>query len=323
MKLVVLGWIFMSRVLISLVLTISALATPRTNYPLVPQDPLSQPIILTVTITDKHGNYVRGLSRDLFEVLDQGKPQQVTDFDDHDSPAAVGIVFDLSASMNPDAIRSGREALGNLVGLSHPETEFFLVGVSTHSALLQDWTRDGATLSNAVPMIPPKMALKGNTAFYDACYLGVQKLLSHTYRKRVLFVLSDGQDNNSKHTFLELKRFLEASGVMLYSVGVFNVEYTGSSLGEEGRGILDELSSVTGAWSYVTKREAEIDKAFRNIATELRNQYTVTFQPDRKSLPDNRRHTLKVRIKTPPNLPKDLRDVKVRARHSYYPPTNT
>src|SRR5712691_8616938 len=146
------------------------------------QKPLSAPVVLTVTVIDKHGNHIRNLGKNAFEVFDNGKPQQITEFDEHDSPAVVGIVFDFSGSIRPETINSGREALGNLVRSSHPDTKFFLVGFSNQPQLHQDWTRDPEAVISAVPVIPPKTKLIGNTALYDACYLTIAKLISSTNR---------------------------------------------------------------------------------------------------------------------------------------------
>ena len=278
--------------------------------------------MLTVTVTDKHGNQVRNLSKNAFEVFDNGKPQQITEFDEHDSPAVVGIVFDLSGSIRTETINSGREALGNLVRSSHPDTKFFLVGFSNQPQLRQDWTRDPAAVISAVPVIPPKTKLTGNTAFYDACYLTIAKLTNSTNRKRVLVVVSDGQDNNSKHTFQELRRLIEATGVVLYAVGALSEADVGSSLGEEGKGILDELSSITGGTGYYPTKPSEIAATFTNIGTELRNQYALAFQPDAGSVGDLKRHSLKVKIASGLDSQRALRDLKIRTRHGYYPPTN-
>jgi Ca-activated chloride channel family protein len=287
-----------------------------------PQAPPSVPVVLTVTVTDKRGNHVKDLGKNAFEVFDNGKPQQITECDDHDSPAVVGIVFDLSGSISPDTINSGREALGDLVRSSHPDTEFFLVSISNQPQLRQDWTRDPAAVIGAVPVIPPKTKPKGYTAFYDACYLTVVKLISSTNRKRVLVVVSDGQDNNSKHTFQQLERLIETTGVLVYAVGVLGSEDQGSSLGMEGRGILDELAAISGGASYYPSKAAQIEPAFTNIGTELRNQYSLAFQPDTNSLGEMKRHSLKVRIASNSDSRGALRDLKMRTRHGYYPRTN-
>src|SRR5713101_8629804 len=121
----------MPRILVSLVSAVLAFAllplgTRYRDLSPGPQEPSSVPVVLTVTVTDKHGNHLRNLSRNAFEVFDNSRPQQITEFDEHDSSAVVGIVFDLSGSISPDTINSGREALGNLVRSSHTDSEFFL-----------------------------------------------------------------------------------------------------------------------------------------------------------------------------------------------------
>src|SRR5882672_10377542 len=191
--------------LVAAILAMALLPLGNRHLSFAPQGSPSQSVVLALTVTDKQGNHKRDLSRNAFEVFDNGKLQHITEFDARDLPAVVGIVFDLSGSINPDTISSGREALGNLVRASHPDTEFFLVGVNNQPQMRQDWTRDEVALTNAIPILPPKTSLKGYTALYDACYFSIAKLISTTNPKRVLLIVSDGLDNNSQHTFLQLE----------------------------------------------------------------------------------------------------------------------
>ena len=273
-------------------------------------------IVLTVTVTDKHGEYVKGLTKDSFAVFEDGKPREIATFDDRDLPAAVGVVFDVSGSINPKSVRAGQLALTNLVLFSHRETDFFLTGVGSEPQLFQDWTRSETDLAAGLPTIPPKKKLTGYTAFYDACYLSIQKLMSSNHGKRVLIVLSDGEDNNSKHTFKDLKRLLETTDVLFYAVASLGDESQISTISQGGQSILYELSAVTGGKSYFPKKENEIGEAFKKIAGELRNQYSIIIRSD-STRTKSKHPSVNVKLKLQ-NAVNDSRGLKVRSRQHYY-----
>src|SRR6185369_1944962 len=166
-------------------------------------------ITLTVTVTDTYGRYVSGLSKGAFAVFDNKLPQEITHFSDDDSPVSVGVIFDVSGSMSGDKIKRAREALSKFVQTSHDSDEYFLIGFNNRAQLLLDKTRDG----NAVLAKLTFVETKGQTALYDAVYLGVEKVQRGAHRKRALLVISDGQDNNSRYTFDNLRRLLKESDV--------------------------------------------------------------------------------------------------------------
>src|SRR6185295_8335760 len=150
-------------------------------------------ITLTVTVTDTYGRYVSGLGKGAFTVLDEKKPQEITFFSDDDAPVSVGVIFDLSGSMSGDKIKRAREALAKFVQTSHISDEYFLIGFNSSAQLLLDKTRDGNAVLDKLAFVETR----GQTALYDAVYLGVEKVQRGAHPKRALLVISDGQDNNS------------------------------------------------------------------------------------------------------------------------------
>src|SRR3989440_9588651 len=136
--------------------------------------------------------------------------------------------------MSGDKIRKAREALSHFIQTSHDNDEYFLIAFNSRAQLLLDKTRDG----NAVLYKLTFVETRNNTALYDACYLGVEKVQRGSHPKRALLLISDGQDNNSRYTFSELRRLLKESDVVLYGIGILSGSDSGSSLGMEGQGIL-------------------------------------------------------------------------------------
>jgi len=266
-------------------------------------------ITLTVTVTDTYGRYVSGLSKTAFSILDNKEPQEITFFSDDDSPVSVGVIFDVSGSMSGDKVKRARDALSKFIQTSHDSDEYFLIAFNSRAQLLLDKTRDGNSVLNKLTFIETK----SQTALYDACYLGVEKVQRGVHPKRALLLISDGQDNNSRYTFKELQRLLKESDVTLYAIGILSGSDAGSSLGMEGQGILDELAGVSGGKAFFPRSAAEMDDIFEQIALELRHQYSIGYKPE-SFVNDGKWHRVKVSVKAPRGLPR----LFVRSKDGYY-----
>lgn len=266
-------------------------------------------ITLTVTVTDTYGRYVSGLSKDNFTLLDQKLPQEITFFSDDDSPVSVGVIFDVSGSMSGDKIKQAREALSKFIQTSHNSDEYFLIAFNSRAQLLLDRTRDGNAVLDKLTFVQTR----NNTALYDACYLGVEKVQRGLHPKRALLLISDGQDNNSRYTFNELRRLLKESDVVLYGIGILSGGDAGSSLGMEGQGILDELANVSGGKAFFPRSAMEMDDIFEQIALELRHQYSIGYKPSNFSS-DGKWHKIKVKVTPPRGLPR----LFVRSKEGYF-----
>ena len=271
-------------------------------------------VSLTLTVTDPYGRYVSGLGKNAFTIFDNNQEQEITYFSDADAPVSVGILFDVSGSMNGDKINKARKALERFIGTSHPSDEYFLIAFNSRAQLLMDRTRDGEALLRKLTLIRPK----DNTALYDAVYLGVERVTRGTHQKRAMLIISDGQDNASRYNFGEVRRLMKESDVVTYSVGIMDRGDSASSLGMQGQAFLDELSSVTGGKSFYPQTDIEMDEIFERIALELRNQYSIGYIP-KDFQPDGKWRKVKVKVNAPRGLPR----LTVRSREGYYASPNS
>lgn len=256
-------------------------------------------ITFNVTVTDIYGRFVSGLNKNAFSIFDEKSQQDITFFSDEDAPVSVGILFDVSGSMSGDKVRRAREALSHFVQTSHDRDEYFLIGFNSRAQLLMDRTRDGQAVLDKLTFVQTK----NNTALYDACYLGVERVQRGTHPKRALLLISDGQDNNSRYTFNELRRVLKESDVVLYAIGILGGSDMGSALGMEGQSILDELAGVSGGKAFYPNSAAEMDDIFEQIALELRHQYSIGYRPA-NFVNDGKWHKIKVKLNPPRGLPR-------------------
>ena len=266
-------------------------------------------ITLTVTVTDTYGRYVSGLGKGAFAVFDNKQQQEITYFSDDDSPVSVGVIFDVSGSMSGDKVKRARDALSKFIQTSHDSDEYFLIAFNSRAQLLLDRTRDGDSILNKLTFVETK----SQTALYDACYLGVEKVQRGTHPKRALLLISDGQDNDSRYTFNELRKLLKESDVTLYAIGILSGSDAGSAMGMEGQGVLDELSGVSGGKAFFPRSPAEMDDIFEQIALELRHQYSIGYKPPAFE-GDGKWHRVKVKVTPPRGLPR----LFVRSKEGYY-----
>ena len=270
-------------------------------------------VTMNITVTDAYSRFVSGLKKNAFTVFDNGEPQEIEYFSDEDAPISVGIVFDVSGSMSGEKIQKARKALGKFIATSHPMDEYFLIAFNSRAQLLLDRTRDGEAVLDKLQMVQPK----SNTALYDAVYLGAEKVTRGAHQKRALIIISDGQDNNSRYTFNDVRKELKESDVSVYAVGILSGGDLGSREGMLGQSYLDELTGVTGGTSFYPQTNVEMDEIFERIALELRHQYSIGYRPA-NFVNDGKYRKLKVKVKPPRGLPR----LFVRSKEGYYAVTN-
>lgn len=292
------------------------------NTPMPVQQEIIEPLVLTVTVKDKSGRYVQGLDKASFTVLDDKVPQEIIHFDNKETPISVGIILDASFSMaqthKRDVIKAG---LGRFVQLSNDSDEYFLLGFNERPQLLLDWTRDGKTVLDKIN----SLQFKGQTALYDACYSGIEKVMSGAHKKRVLLLISDGLDNSSRYNWKELQNFLKKSDVLIYAVGLFERDDLGffkrseinTTWRAEGQGILDSFTLTTGGNTFIPGSAKDVNQVFELIAQELRLQYSVGFKPA-TSAKKNNWHRIKVSVTPPSSALRKTLPLKVRSREGYY-----
>jgi Ca-activated chloride channel family protein len=306
------GWNFLF--FVYLVFTITTFAqNPR---PTPPDDGEEKPIsvatdlvTLTLTVTDPYSRYVSGLSKKDFAVLDNNVEQDITFFSDTDAPVSLGILFDISGSMNGEKIARARKALEQFINTSHPMDEYFLIAFSTRAQLLLDRTRNGEAVLDKLTLVQTK----GNTALYDAAYLGIERVTRGSHQKKAMLIISDGQDNSSRYNFGEVRRLMKESDVTVYAVGIMDGRDAGSSTGMQGQAFLDELAGVTGGKSFYPQTNVELDEIFERIALELRHQYSIGYTP-KDFAPDGKWRKVKIKVKPKRGLPR----LTVRGREGYY-----
>jgi Ca-activated chloride channel family protein len=231
-----------------------------------------QEVLLHATVEDDKHRMVTSLDRNAFTVFEDGKPQTITSFRHEDIPVALGIVIDNSGSMREKRDRVNKAAL-NLVRASNPQDQVFIVNFNDEYYLDQDFTSDIKKLQEALD----KVEARGGTALYDALVASWSDYLKKNAKlqKKVLLVVTDGEDNESRETLEDtVRRLSEENGPTVYAIGL---------LGEEkerrARRALKMLAERTGGIAFLPKTLNEVDEISKTVAHDIRTQYTIGYKP--------------------------------------------
>lgn len=274
-----------------------------------PPGPITRPslrvdsklVLVPVSVMDERDHPVTGLERENFRVFDDGMERAITSFSMEDEPAAIGLIFDHSGSV-AGVRRNEAETTRLFLKTSNPEDEYFLVVFASRPELAVPLTSGNEEVRYRV--LTTKWG--GSTALYDGVILGLNELRKSKLRRKALLVVSDGGENNSRYSRLELKRIIEESDALIYVIG-FESDQANFPL-------LKWMAEMSGGLAISARSEGLPDIAAK-VALELRNRYVLGFSaPDIQH--DGKVHSLRVELNTPHGMP----SLKASWRRSYRAP---
>jgi VWFA-related protein len=230
-------------------------------------------VILHATVYDDHDHMVTSLDKNDFTVFEDGVQQTITSFRREDIPVAVGIVIDNSGSMRDKRPAVNQAAL-NFVRASNSQDEVFVVNFNDEYYLDQDFTSKVPQLRDALE----KIEARGGTALYDAVVASADHLKKNArLEKRVLLVVTDGEDNASRESLEQAVRRLQAeNGPTVYTIGLL-----GGEKQRRARRALATIAEDTGGVAFFPKDLSEVDRITQEVAHDIRNQYTIGYRPTR------------------------------------------
>ena len=245
--------------------------TPEENGTFVIRKDVDE-VLLHATVVDDKQHIVTNLDRNAFTVFEDGKPQNIISFRHEDIPVAMGIVIDNSGSMREKRAKVNQAAL-NLVRSSNPQDEVFVVNFNDEYYLDQDFTNDLLKLKEALE----KIDAKGGTALYEAAVASTEHLKRNArLERKVLFVVTDGEDNASRETLEQaVKQLQEENGPSVYAIGILGDE----EHPKRAKRALEIIAQRTGGLAFFPKTLDEVDEISRQVAHDIRNQYTIGYKP--------------------------------------------
>lgn len=272
----------------------------------------SELVVLHVNVFDGRSDAVPGLSREAFSISEDGRPQQISFFNSTDVPVAVGLVVDNSGSMiaRQKMVIAGGTAF---IKASHPDDEVFTVifnenirfGLPTTAA----FTTNPLLVQASLSRFPPG----GKTALYDAVVAALDHLEEASHQKRVLIVLSDGDDNASRLTAEDMYSKAKRSNAIIYTV---SNAMAGVGDLSGNRGVLRKLADYSGGLAYFPDDDKEVVESFGEIAGNIRRGYALGYVPSTSEQGGGFRR-VQVRVRAP-----GQRNLTVRTRDGYLAPSH-
>jgi Ca-activated chloride channel homolog len=245
----------------------------------------AEEVVLNCTVLDNKGELVNDLTRSSFKVFEDKTLQTVISLQHQDTPVSIGLVVDNSGSMSSKRAAVASATL-DLVKASNPQDETFVINFSDQAYLDQDFTSDLDKLQNGLS----HLSLSGGTALYDTVVTAADKMERSALRPRkVLIVITDGDDNSSKLTLENaIHRVQDTQGPIIYSIGLM----FGGGESRHARHDLKLLSSETGGIAFFPGSLKDIDSVAAEVARDIRNQYAIAYHSPQASVGGY--HTVKV-----------------------------
>lgn len=230
-------------------------------------------VVLDVSVLGADGSPIAGLSRDNFQIVEDGKRQVIKQFSKEDAAVSIGFVVDMSGSMH-SKVESVKRATSAFLDASNPRDEYFLIAFNDRPWLGLPAGMEFSTAREDIRRAFLTVHSAGRTALYDAVALGVQHVAKGRHERRVLILISDGKDTASLLTRLDALQYVRSSPVTIYTIGLFSPDDEDSN-----RGVLRQLARVTGGRYYEPATNAAIDQACVTIARDIRARYTMAYTP--------------------------------------------
>lgn len=265
-------------------------------------------VVCPTVVIDKAGHLVTTLGKDAFTVTENGVPQEIKIFKREDVPVSLGLIIDNSGSMRDKRAKVEAASLA-LAKDSNPEDEAFVVNFNDEAFLDlphgKDFTNDIKELEESLTRIDSR----GGTAMRDALRMSIDHAKEKGHKdKRVLVVVTDGNDNASLVSQENLVKAAQQSGILIYSVGLLGEEERREA--QRAQRALKQLAEATGGEAFFPKDVSEVDRIAHQVARDIRNQYTIEYTPSNTAL-DGGFRQIKITVKAPGNP-------TVRTRSGYY-----
>jgi len=267
-------------------------------------------VVLHTTVLDDRGKFVDGLKEENFRVFEDKAEQKLSVFKREDVPVSMGLVIDNSGSMRDKRPRVNEAAL-TLVQASNPQDESFVVNFNDdyYLDLDKDFTSSIPELKEALERIDAR----GSTALYDAVIGSMDHLRKGRKDKKVLLVVTDGEDNVSRNSLEKTLREIQKSNVVIYTIGLFSDEDKKNR--KKAMRALKDISAASGGISYFPENVDDVHNICDQVARDIRNQYTLGYYPT-NTKKDGTFRTVQVDIIPPRGRGK----LSARTRNGYFAP---
>jgi Ca-activated chloride channel family protein len=231
-------------------------------------------VVLHTTVLDDRGRFADGLKQDNFRVLEDKVEQKLSVFKREDVPVSMGLVIDNSGSMRDKRPRVNQAAI-TLVEASNPQDEAFVVNFNDdfYLDLDKDFTNSIPELKEALERIDSR----GSTALYDAIIGSLDHVKKGSKDKKVLLIVTDGEDNTSHSSLEKTVREIQKTDTVIYTIGLLSEESKKSA--KRAKRALEEIAKASGGLAYFPENVEDVRNICEQVAHDIRNQYTLAYYP--------------------------------------------
>src|SRR5262245_8837152 len=255
-------------------------------------------VLVNVSVADGDNRPVTDLKPEKFQLFEDKVEQSIRYFSSEAAPVSIGIIFDMSHSMQKK-LDFARDAALKFLETGTPEDEYFLVEFSSRAKVAEGFTTDINRLRDRISFRPAE----GATALYDAVYLGVAQLKRGQNPKKALLLITDGEDNHSRYSRGDIRDVVREADAQIYVIDM-------------GRALVGDLAEMTGGHSYRAS-VSDLEEVCQKIALELKSQYVIGYASSNTNR-DGKFRKLRVKVVPPAGVSK----LHVRAREGYFAPTS-
>jgi Ca-activated chloride channel homolog len=267
-------------------------------------------VVLHTTVMDDRGKFADGLKQDNFRVFEDKVEQKLSVFKREDIPVSMGLVIDNSGSMRDKRPRVNAAAI-TLVEASNPSDEAFVVNFNDdfYLDLDKDFTNSVPELKEALERIDAR----GSTALYDAIIGSLDHVKKGSKDKKVLLVVTDGEDNTSHNSLEKTIREIQKTDTVIYTIGLLSEESKRSA--KRAKRALEDIAKASGGMSYFPENVSDVKNICEQVAHDIRNQYTLAYYPTNTKR-DGTFRSVQVEVIPPRGRGK----LVARTRNGYYAP---
>jgi VWFA-related protein len=267
-------------------------------------------VVLHTTVLDDRGKFVEGLTSDNFRVYEDKVEQKLSIFKREDIPVSMGLVIDNSGSMRDKRPRVNEAAL-TLVQASNPQDEAFVVNFNDDFYL--DLDKD---FSSSIPELKEaleRIDSRGSTALYDAIIGSLDHLKKGAKEKKVLLIVTDGEDNTSRNSLEKTIKEIQKTDTVIYTIGLLGQENKRSA--KNAKKALTEIAQASGGLAFFPENVDDVHAICEQVAGDIRHQYTLAYYPS-NSAKDGTFRSVHVDVIPPRGHGK----LVARTRNGYYAP---
>ncbi len=268
-------------------------------------------VVLHTTVLDDRGKFAEGLTQDNFRVYEDKIEQKLSVFKREDIPVSMGLVIDNSGSMRDKRPRVNEAAL-TLVQNSNPQDEAFVVNFNDDFYL--DLDKDFSSSISELKEALERIDARGSTALYDALIGSLDHLKKGKKEKKVLLVVTDGEDNTSRSSLEKTIREIQKTDTVIYTIGLLGQESKRSA--KNAKKALQEIAAASGGVAYFPENVEDVHNICQQVAHDIRHQYTLGYYPS-NAVKDGSFRAVHVDVIPPRGKGK----LVARTRNGYYAPT--